>query len=228
VECIEAVLVAQACRFALDLTPAQQRALGSDCGASRFAYNWGLGLVKDRLEERERVREAGYREQLSDVEVEALARTRFMTGALGGSGRTRVRLARIGQVCTHEPAVQLLSGLRNAKRAGAVSHRFLPSGPVIVLVDPCRSRARTRGGLTRSLVSRLACAIWRCSAPALMMASRAHARWGARSSGCVAMSGALIVSVARAIPAATGRMGPRSKAAGAHDALAVSARPRKD
>jgi hypothetical protein len=68
------VRVTQAYRFALDPTPAQERALASHCGASRFAYNWGLGLVRDRLEQRRRVREAGYRELLSDAEVEALAR----------------------------------------------------------------------------------------------------------------------------------------------------------
>jgi putative transposase len=68
------VLVTQAYRFALDPTPAQQRALASHCGASRFAYNWGLALVKERLDERARVRDAGYREQLSDVEVERLVR----------------------------------------------------------------------------------------------------------------------------------------------------------
>ena len=68
------MLVTQAYRFALDPTAVQERALGSHCGASRFAYNWGLALVKDRLEQRERVRAAGYRELLSDEEVEGLAR----------------------------------------------------------------------------------------------------------------------------------------------------------
>jgi len=66
--------VTQAYRFALDPTPAQERALTSHCGASRFAYNWGLALVKDRLERRERVRGAGYRELLDDAQVERLAR----------------------------------------------------------------------------------------------------------------------------------------------------------
>jgi putative transposase len=42
----------QAFCFALDLTPSQQRALASCAGARRFAYNWGLGLVKDRLDAR--------------------------------------------------------------------------------------------------------------------------------------------------------------------------------
>ncbi|MFB4318664.1 RNA-guided endonuclease InsQ/TnpB family protein [Actinomadura sp. 21ATH] len=38
----------QAFRFALDPTPAQQRALVSHAGASRFAWNWGLAACQDR------------------------------------------------------------------------------------------------------------------------------------------------------------------------------------
>jgi putative transposase len=44
--------VLQAYRFALDPTPRQQRALASHCGAARVAYNWGLQLVQERLEQR--------------------------------------------------------------------------------------------------------------------------------------------------------------------------------
>jgi putative transposase len=44
--------VIQAYRFALDPTPRQRRALASHCGAARYAYNWGLGLVEHRLEQR--------------------------------------------------------------------------------------------------------------------------------------------------------------------------------
>jgi putative transposase len=46
------VIVHQAYRFALDPTPRQQRALASHTGAARFAYNWGLELVKQRLDAR--------------------------------------------------------------------------------------------------------------------------------------------------------------------------------
>ena len=46
--------VLQAYRFALDPTPRQQRALASHVGARRFAFNWGLALVKERLEARAR------------------------------------------------------------------------------------------------------------------------------------------------------------------------------
>jgi putative transposase len=42
--------VQQAYRFALDPTPAQERKLASHAGAARFAFNWGLALVKVRLE----------------------------------------------------------------------------------------------------------------------------------------------------------------------------------
>jgi putative transposase len=45
--------VIQAYRFALDPTPRQQRQLASHCGAARYAYNWGLGLVKARLDQRQ-------------------------------------------------------------------------------------------------------------------------------------------------------------------------------
>ena len=31
---------------------AQRAALASHCGAARFAFNWGLGLVKQRMEAR--------------------------------------------------------------------------------------------------------------------------------------------------------------------------------
>jgi len=69
------VLVTLAYRFALGPTPAQERALASHAGAARFAYNWGLALVKDRLDWRARVRQAALVEQLPDQEVDRLARS---------------------------------------------------------------------------------------------------------------------------------------------------------
>jgi putative transposase len=44
--------VIQAYRFALDPTPRQRRAFASHCGAARYAYNWGLHLVRQRLDQR--------------------------------------------------------------------------------------------------------------------------------------------------------------------------------
>jgi IS605 OrfB family transposase len=46
------LLVTQAYKFALDPTPRQQGALASHCGAARYAFNWGLKLVKQRLDAR--------------------------------------------------------------------------------------------------------------------------------------------------------------------------------
>jgi putative transposase len=43
----------QAYRFALDPTPAQERLLGSQCGAARVAFNWGLAHVKAVMGQRE-------------------------------------------------------------------------------------------------------------------------------------------------------------------------------
>jgi putative transposase len=48
----EAELIQQAYRFALDPTAEQERFLASCAGASRFWFNQGLALVKDRLEQR--------------------------------------------------------------------------------------------------------------------------------------------------------------------------------
>jgi putative transposase len=45
-------MVHRAYRFALDPTPRQQRALASATGGARFVYNWGLELVKRRLDAR--------------------------------------------------------------------------------------------------------------------------------------------------------------------------------
>ena len=45
---MSAVKVRQAYRFALDPSPAQERALRSHAGAARFAWNWGLAKCKER------------------------------------------------------------------------------------------------------------------------------------------------------------------------------------
>jgi putative transposase len=69
------VRVHQAYRFELDPNDRVRAALASHCGASRFAYNWGLALVKIRLEGRDAIRQAALRELLCDTEVERLARS---------------------------------------------------------------------------------------------------------------------------------------------------------
>ncbi|HEY2957331.1 MAG TPA: IS607 family element RNA-guided endonuclease TnpB [Actinomycetota bacterium] len=51
------IVINQAYRYALDPTPRQQRALRSHCGAARYAHNWALDLVKQRLDQRAAGRE---------------------------------------------------------------------------------------------------------------------------------------------------------------------------
>ena len=69
------VLVHQAFRFELDPNNRTMANLASHAGASRFAYNWGLALVKERLEQRDRIRKTALKELLTDDQMEALART---------------------------------------------------------------------------------------------------------------------------------------------------------
>ncbi|HEY3611122.1 MAG TPA: IS607 family element RNA-guided endonuclease TnpB, partial [Pseudonocardiaceae bacterium] len=49
----------QAYRFALDPSPEQDGVLRSHCGAQRYAFNWGLALVKANLGQREAERSYG-------------------------------------------------------------------------------------------------------------------------------------------------------------------------
>ncbi|HEX4705000.1 MAG TPA: IS607 family element RNA-guided endonuclease TnpB [Pseudonocardiaceae bacterium] len=51
--------VIQAYRFALDPTPGQDEMLRSHCGAQRYAFNWGLGLIMANLGQREAERSYG-------------------------------------------------------------------------------------------------------------------------------------------------------------------------
>jgi putative transposase len=44
--------VIQAYRFALDPTPGQNAVLRSHCSGQRYAFNWGLALVKANLDQR--------------------------------------------------------------------------------------------------------------------------------------------------------------------------------
>jgi putative transposase len=60
------IKVIQAYRYAVEPTAAQQAALRSHCGAQRFAFNWGLELVRANLAQR--AAEVSY-----GVDVDALA-----------------------------------------------------------------------------------------------------------------------------------------------------------
>jgi putative transposase len=54
--------VIQAYRFALDPTPAQERALRSHAGAARVAFNWGLARVKAVMDQRKAEKSYGIAE----------------------------------------------------------------------------------------------------------------------------------------------------------------------
>ncbi|MFI5912171.1 helix-turn-helix domain-containing protein [Dactylosporangium sp. NPDC051541] len=58
----------QAYRFALDLTPGQERAVLAHAGAARVAHNWALAQVKAVMDQREAERTYGVpEEQLTPV-----------------------------------------------------------------------------------------------------------------------------------------------------------------
>jgi putative transposase len=76
------VLVIQAFRFELDPSSRVADGLSSHTGASRFAFNWGLALVKSRLGQRDQIRTACYEELLSDLETEALVKTVYVPWTL--------------------------------------------------------------------------------------------------------------------------------------------------
>jgi putative transposase len=54
--------VIRAFLFALEPTPAQERAFRSHCGAQRFAFNFGLALVRANLDQRAAERSYGLTE----------------------------------------------------------------------------------------------------------------------------------------------------------------------
>ncbi|MFE9205360.1 IS607 family element RNA-guided endonuclease TnpB [Micromonospora sp. NPDC007230] len=56
--------VLQAYRFALDLTPGQERAVLANAGAARVAYNWALARVKAVMDQRAAERSYGVPEEL--------------------------------------------------------------------------------------------------------------------------------------------------------------------
>ena len=63
----------QAFRFELDPSSTTRSALSSHAGASRFAYNWGLALLKDRLEVRQALEVLAMRQGAGAGEARAWA-----------------------------------------------------------------------------------------------------------------------------------------------------------
>ncbi len=69
------MLVHQPLRFELDPSDRARAALSSHCGASRFAYNWGLQLVKARLDRRDQIRSASTWEPWSEEQTDEFVRS---------------------------------------------------------------------------------------------------------------------------------------------------------
>src|ERR1039457_431625 len=65
--------VHQAFRFELDPSSTTRSALGSHAGASRFAYNFGLALIKDRLDARQALEVLAMRQGAGAGEARAWA-----------------------------------------------------------------------------------------------------------------------------------------------------------
>ncbi len=63
----------QGAGFELDPSTTTRSALGSHAGASRFAYNWGLALVKDRLDARQALEVLAMRQGAGAGEARAWA-----------------------------------------------------------------------------------------------------------------------------------------------------------
>ncbi len=68
------MLAHQALRFELDPSDRTRSALASHCGASRYAFNWGLRLVEDQLEATRTLRVLALRQGASTEEATAWAR----------------------------------------------------------------------------------------------------------------------------------------------------------
>ena len=82
------MLVHQGFRFELDPPNATRSALSSHCGASRYAFNWGLRLVNDQLEATRKLTVLAIR-QGADLE-EAITWARKLTGPLPDRKSTRL------------------------------------------------------------------------------------------------------------------------------------------
>jgi putative transposase len=67
------MLVHQGFRFELDPSSTTHSALSSHAGASRFAYNWGLALLKDRLDARQALEVLAMRQGAGAGEARAWA-----------------------------------------------------------------------------------------------------------------------------------------------------------
>jgi len=107
------MLVYQAFRFELDPTNAARSALASHCGASRYAFNWGLHLVEDQLEATRTLRVLAVRQGASLEEATRWARQ--LTGPVPWS---LPALRRAWNATKHEVAPWWAENSKEAYSAG--------------------------------------------------------------------------------------------------------------
>jgi hypothetical protein len=101
-------VIYQAFRFELDPGNVTRGALASHAGGARFAYGWGLRLVKSRRGERKGP-PAGFPQPKGKRSRRSF---RVTTGAFGVTDERHIRLPRIGVIRTKEPTVKLLGRLQ--------------------------------------------------------------------------------------------------------------------
>jgi len=107
------VQVTQAYRFALDPSPAQERALRSHAGAARFGWNWGLGKCRERY--------AAERKWYSGAELHRLWNAELELGTSMRRAKLKLRVTPPG---THRPEYS------HAQRRPVIGghSRHLPAG----------------------------------------------------------------------------------------------------
>ena len=136
----------QAFRFELDPGDVTRGALASHAGGARFAYGWGLRLVKSRLDQAARIREGALIEGASDREAEALARTIAVPWSLPALRREWNRAK--GEVApwwaenSKECYSSGLDGLARGLDAWSKSRRGERKGPPVGFPRPKGKRSR--------------------------------------------------------------------------------------
>ncbi|HEY5017537.1 MAG TPA: RNA-guided endonuclease TnpB family protein [Streptosporangiaceae bacterium] len=108
----------QAFRFALDPSPAQERALQSYAGAARFAWNWGLAKCQEAFRNLDRALHDYVKSRKGERKGRRLGFPKFkkrgrsrdsfrLYGAAIRCGRATVTLPRLGTIRTHEQVLKL-------------------------------------------------------------------------------------------------------------------------
>lgn len=136
----------QAFRFELDPCNVTRGALASHAGGARFAYSWGLAMVKARLGQAARVRENALTEGASPREAEALARTVRVPWSLASLrkewNQAKAQVAPWWAENSKECYSSGLDSLARGLDAWLKSRRGERNGPAVGFPKPKRKRSR--------------------------------------------------------------------------------------